>query len=166
MDWIALGENLIVIFVSILVWYSISGLFHMFLHMINSWEKIVYKIKRPKPKRYLTKVDPIYEMRECTWESGVSIHKWSLRYDVNLWIQFLLIFIPYPIEIMYWRYRHENSIYLCKKDEVVNLTEDLSKLYEDKMAPSIKEWEETKRKRKEQDNKIDELNQIFKQNYE
>ena len=47
MDWIALGENLIVIFGSILVWYCISGLFHMFLYMINSWEKIVYKIKRP-----------------------------------------------------------------------------------------------------------------------
>jgi hypothetical protein len=146
MDWTSLGQILIVIFGSLFIWFCLSGIIHIIFYVTNAWEKITLKITRPKPKRYLTKVDPIYELKDCQWDTGLSIHKWALKYVPLMWVQFFLLLIPYPIEIMYWRYRHENSMFLCKKEDVVNITEDLAKLYEDKMAPQLKEWDEISQK--------------------
>lgn len=166
MDWTTLGQILMVIFGSIFIWFCTSGIIHVILHVTNLWGKICLTIKRPKPKRYLTKVDPIYELKECSFSTDLYIHKWELEYTILFGTQLLLIFFPYPIELMYWRYQHKGLIFLCKKEEVAYVTKDLAKLYEDKMAPSIKEREEEKKKREMENKKIDALNQIFKQNYE
>lgn len=156
------------IILCVLVAYLLSLIIHLILGMTGLWDKIVWVIKLPKSKKYNNKVDPIYEIREHIWgNSDLYIYKWSLRYEkIDSFIILLLLFIPYPIFLEKFGYYVENSMYLCEKKKAIEITEDLKTIYENKMEKIRQENRIKDEKRKTVENRIDELNQIFNENYE
>ena len=150
----------------VLAWL-VSALIHIIMYFLDVWDKIAIKINLPKSKKYLTKVDPIYELRESSWDTSVYVYKWSLRYEhYDSILCLLLIIIPYPIILKKFGYYVEDSIYLCEREKVKDISEDLKTIYERKMVDINREMEIERKKKNEIENKFDELNQIFKQNYE
>lgn len=148
----------------VIVFYGVSMLVHVMLMFLNVWEKIALPIKLPKSKKYKNKVDPIYELREGDWDEGMYIYKWSLQYKFsdNLW----LLIIPYPIKIKTYGYYVENYLYICEKNKIPELGDDLKTIYETKMEKINEEEKIIKEKRDKIQNKFESLNKIFNENYE
>ena len=160
-------DIIITIIGGIFLIFLISGLINCVYFWFDWWGKIKITIRLPKPKKYLVKVDPIYELTEWdAYDSDLKIVKWSLSYDSKYFIQFLLLFIPYPVELLFWRYREERSYFLCKKEnvgEVVGtLEENFNRIHDACFIEHEKEMSIYMAK----ENKIDELNKEFKANYE
>ena len=87
---------------SLVVW-MVFGFIHMLFHIIGIWDKMAINIKLPKRKRYLTKVDPIYELCDSDW-GGYCVKKWELGYEDEFGLQMLMVFIPYPIKLLRYKY--------------------------------------------------------------
>jgi hypothetical protein len=140
----------------------------MILFLTGLWEKIYFTIQLPRSKKYETKVDPIYELRESDWDDNVYIYKWSLMYRQNeSWLMLLiLIIIPYPIILEKFGYFVEDCLYICEKKNVIELGNDLKTIYENKMEKINQEEKIKKEKKDNIKNKFDTLNQIFNENYE
>jgi hypothetical protein len=73
-------ENIGVFIIMSLVVWMIIGFVHMMLHIFNVWDRMAINIKLPKRKRFLNKVDPIYELDESNF-GGFAVRKWELGYD-------------------------------------------------------------------------------------
>lgn len=137
---------------------------HLFLYFIGVWDKISIKIRLPKSKKYKNKVDPIYELKESF--SLVYIYKWSLRYEQHVsWLAFFLLILPYPIKLYKFGYHVEGDFSISWK-ELINLDDDLKTIYESILEKTNLENKIKEEKRKNIKNKFDQLNQIFKENYE
>jgi hypothetical protein len=151
--------------VLLLVTWMILGVFHMILHAIGLWDKIVINIKLPKRKRFLNKVDPIYQLEENDF-GGYVIRKWELGYEDSFGLQMLMIFIPYPIKLLRYKYTETKHIWLGEKTNISEITEDLGELFERKWAiENAKEIEEKRILKEYQDN-LDRINKVFNENFE
>jgi hypothetical protein len=132
-------------------------------------DRIALHFKIPKQKKYLTKVDPIYEMCHDNWDRGYKVKKWSLTYEEpeNLAV-WCFIFIPYPIVFETFKYRVEDSYFLCNMDEVNLLDPDvpLEITYNEKHERWLLKDAEEKRLKDIKKNIIKSKNKIFKENYE
>ena len=73
------------VIMSLVVWMTM-GVIHMILHAIGLWDKMAINIKLPKRKRFLNKVDPIYELDESDF-GGFAVRKWELGYDDTFGLQ-------------------------------------------------------------------------------
>ena len=158
-------ENIGVLVIMSLVVWMIMGIIHMMLHIFNMWDKMAIKIKLPKRKRFLNKVDPIYELVESDFGRFV-VRKWELGYVDSFGLQMLMIYIPYPINLLRYKYIQTGHIWLGEKTELSEITEDLGDMFERIWAiENAKEIEEKRFKKEHQDN-IDRINKVFKENFE
>ena len=158
-------ENIWVLVIMSLVVWMIMGIIHMMLHIFNMWDKMAIKIKLPKRKRFLNKVDPIYELVESDFGRFV-VRKWELGYVDSFGLQMLMIYIPYPINLLRYKYIQTGHIWLGEKTELSEITEDLGDMFERIWAvENSKEIEEKRIKKEHQDN-IDRINKVFKENFE
>ena len=155
-----------IILVSLIALIVVCGLIHILLHWSGLWDKICVKIKIPKPKKFLTKVSPIYEVKDDNWNEGYFIHKYELTYRQKGGVQFLLILIPYPIEILFYEYEWCGSMFLCKNDEIETIDRDIKDIYEEKAEIQRLEYEKDKSIKDSKKNKINQLNKVFNENYE
>jgi hypothetical protein len=140
--------------------------FNIAMALIGCWNKMSVVMKFPKDKKYETKVDPIYEIREH-YGGSMFIHKWSLKYTTNVGGELLCgIFIIYPTEFLFWRYAPDENVYLCEKENLSKYESfTLKSLYEERMD-KINEENRLKQEKKNSQNKlIDNFNLEFKQNY-
>jgi hypothetical protein len=152
--------------VLLLIVWMVFGVIHMILHAIGLWDKMVIDIKLPKRKRFLNKVDPIYKLYEYSDFSGFIVSKWELGYNDTFGLQMLMVYIPYPIKLLRYKYIQTKHIRLDKKTKVSEITEDLGDLFERIWAvENAKEIEEKRIKKEHQDN-LDRINKVFNENFE
>jgi ABC-type multidrug transport system fused ATPase/permease subunit len=152
------------VIMSLVVW-MVMGVIHMILHAIGLWDKMAINIKLPKRKRFLNKVDPIYEWNESDF-GGLVVRKWELGYDDTFGLQMLMIYIPYPIKLLRYKYIQSSYIWLDEKTKLSEITEDLGDMFERIWAvENAKEIEEKRIKKEHQDN-IDRINKVFNENFE
>ena len=152
------------VIMSLVVW-MVMGVIHMILHAIGLWDKMSINIKLPKRKRFLNKVDPIYELNESDF-GGLVVRKWELGYDDTFGLQMLMIYIPYPIKLLRYKYIQSSYIWLDEKTKLSEITEDLGDMFERIWAiENAKEIEEKRFKKEHQDN-IDRINKVFNENFE
>jgi ABC-type multidrug transport system fused ATPase/permease subunit len=152
------------VIMSLVVW-MVMGVIHMILHAIGLWDKMAINIKLPKRKRFLNKVDPIYELNESDF-GGLVVRKWELGYDDTFGLQMLMIYIPYPIKLLRYKYIQSSYIWLDEKTKLSEITEDLGDMFERIWAiENAKEIEEKRIKKEHQDN-IDRINKVFNENFE
>jgi hypothetical protein len=151
--------------VLLLVTWMILGVFHMILHAIGLWDKIAINIKLPKRKRFLNKVDPIYQLEDGDF-GGYIIRKWELGYEDTFGLQMLMVYIPYPIKLLRYKYIQTKYVWLGEKTKVSEITEELGELFERKWAiENAKEIEERRILKEYQDN-LDRINKVFNENFE
>ena len=152
------------VIMSLVVW-MVMGVIHMILHAIGLWDKMSINIKLPKRKRFLNKVDPIYELNESDF-GGLVVRKWELGYDDTFGLQMLMVYIPYPIKLLRYKYVQTGHIWLGEKTKLSEITEDLGDMFERIWAvENAKEIEEKRIKKEHQDN-IDRINKVFNENFE
>lgn len=159
-------EVLAAILIITLVLFIVSGVIHILLYTLGIRKKITLKIKLPKRKKYLTKVDPIYQLRGNNYDSSYYIHKWKLGYIEQEWIELLLILIPYPIDIFVYKYEHVDVFYLCEKSGVEGINRDLKDLYEEMYEEKYAEQIAKEKENSKLQSKVDQLNKVFIENYE
>lgn len=152
------------IILSIVIWWVASGIIHLGLTHFKIWDKISYRHKKEIDPKYTTKVDPIFKFEDEEWGRGMYVSKWELGYATKDNTQFLISIIPYPIEIQYYQYKKVKSFYACDKSEVVEFATKytLEEFFDEKIRE-----EDLKRIDKERkETTIENLNKIFKENYE
>jgi hypothetical protein len=153
------------VLVMLAVVWMIMGVIHVILHAIDLWDKMAINIKLPKRKRFLNKVDPIYELDESDF-GGFAVRKWELGYDDTFGLQMLMVYIPYPIKLLRYKYIQTGHIWLDEKTKLSEITEDLGDMFERIWAvENAKEIEEKRIKKEHQDN-IDRINKVFNENFE
>jgi hypothetical protein len=158
-------ENLFIVGVMSMVVWLIIGVIHVILHCIGVWDKMAIEIKLPKRKRYKTKVTPIYQLEESDLSGGYYIRKWELGYDDEFGLQMLMVFIPYPIKLLRYKYLTNEYVYLGKI-KIEEITEDLGDMFERLWAiENVKEIEEKRILKEYQDN-LDRINKVFNENFE
>jgi hypothetical protein len=151
--------------VLLMVWWMTMGVIHMILHGVGLWDKMAINIKLPKRKRFLNKVDPIYELDESDF-GGFTVRKWELGYDDTFGLQMLMVYIPYPIKLLRYKYIQVGHIWLGEKTKLSEITEELGDMFERIWAvENAKEIEEKRIKKEHQDN-IDRINKVFNENFE
>jgi hypothetical protein len=134
--------------VMLAVVWMIMGVIHMILHAIGLWDKMVINIKLPKRKRFLNKVDPIYELDESDF-GGFAVRKWELGYDDTFGLQMLMVYIPYPIKLLRYKYIQAGHIWLDEKTKLSEITEDIGDMFERIWAVENAKEIEEKRIKKE-----------------
>jgi hypothetical protein len=153
-------------FVSIIIIYIISMVFHVIFLVFNVWEKMEINIYLPKPKKYIIKVNPIYDIEEADMDDSLFVRKWELSYNELKWLRGFLIMIPWPITIHVFRYNVVDSYYLCSRDNIKLIEGELKDIFEEKYNKNKEEYGIFLSKEKDEKNKINELNKIFNENYE
>ena len=102
------------------------------------------------------------------YENGWYIEKWEMRWGENEGTQLVTYFIlPFLIfECHTYGYKlNEYRPYICKKEEVVNINEELSSVYEKRYLELQQEQLKELEKKQTFHKKLDELNSTFKDNY-
>jgi hypothetical protein len=160
-------ETLINIVLGVFLLLLLSGTLHIILYITGLWEIIKIKVNLPKPKKYLTKVDPIYELYRDEWGEFVTIRKWSLGYnnENTIWLQLIFLLIPYPIEFFSYGYHIEDSVVACRYGQEETITEDIGIIYERNWEIIYGKEIEEKRKKELIDNVYKTANKIFNENY-
>lgn len=158
-------ENIVVVLIMLGIVWMIFGLFHVILHIFNVWDKIAIDIKLPKRKRFLTKVDPIYELCDSNF-GGHVIKKWELDYADSIGLQFLMIYVPYPINLLRYKYVNKHLVWLPDNTNISKMTEELGEIFERMWAVKNAEFIEEKRKQKEYQDNLDRFNKVFNENFE
>jgi hypothetical protein len=158
-------------FIVLLVWVAVSGLLYMMLDSTklksgkSLRDYISINIKLPKRERFLTKVDPIYELKDTDWQ-GWCIVKWELDYtDNNVGLQFLMLLLIYPINLYRYKYVAKGGIFLGDK-KYTDINVSLEEFYETQWAIENAEELEKAARRKNLKDKRDNLNKVFNENYE
>lgn len=156
------------LFIITFCWIISCLIINTFFMIMPFYKKIVLDIYLPKPKKYLVKVNPIYELRQENYGSNYYIHKWELEYYINEMGGFFNAFlIPYPINFFTYRYEKVNSIMFGKEPEIENVTyEEMVKFYETENEEYIKEYEESKKETNKLITKINLINKTFNENYD
>lgn len=162
-------EILLVTFIGLFVWVLFNAALYVFSSAIlgENKEKFKKTVRLPIPKRFKTKVNPIYEIKRDSFGGDYYIFKYSLRYSRNnLYDMFCFFLIPYPITFETYGYNLEGECGLGDDVEVCVLEDSLEEFYEkqDKIEKQKKQ-KENEEKNKLQ-NKLHVLNKTFKENYE
>jgi hypothetical protein len=151
----------------LIIWFGLGLIINSWFSKYNWYTKIKYIHKFKIPKRFKTKVSPIYKIETSDWDgSKMVIKKWSLQYYEKDIHQILSIFLIYPTQFLSYGYQLEDSVFLCKREDVESIKGTLEENYEKIWNEKNKEYLEEciiKNKRKEHINK---LNEIFTKNYE
>lgn len=125
-------------------------------------------VKIPKPRKFRTKrLSPIYKLTQDMYENWY-IEKWEMRWGENEGAHFVTYFIlPFLIvECHTYGYKlNEYILYVCKKEEVVNINEELSSIYEKRYLELQQEQLKELEKKQTFHKKVDELNSTFNDNY-
>lgn len=130
-------------------------------------KKYSLKIKLPIPKKYKTKVNPIYEISFSYLSDYYYIHKHSLGYEENESLGFFsFILIPYPIKIETYQYNQEEGLFFGDEKFVDNFQGSVEVFYENKMRIKREKFELELQKENKLQNKLNTLNKTFKENYE
>lgn len=147
-------------------WFIFSSVINLIPYTINLWGKMSIKINAPRPKRYKTKVDPIYKITLGFNRDSYFVEKYELRYETNDFAQLLLLLIPYPIELNFFGYHFVSSYFVCKKSEIDFIEEDLKDIYERKHDTATYTTQLRNIEKIKIQNKEDNLNKVFNENYE
>lgn len=154
-----------------ILWFAISGMICLLLDAtpikegVSLRNYIAINIRLPKRSRFLTKVDPVYEL-VGTWDGWV-IRKWSLEYSDNSFaIAFFSLFLVYPVNFYRYTYVEKGIIYLPKNLKVADIDRSLKEIYEEQWMVENADRLAEEAKQKAKEDKIDKLNKIFIENYE
>lgn len=159
-------EVCFVSFFILLIWLIVGMSFHSVIRGVKFFERIKIRIRRKDENKYRNKVNPIYRIRESSWGTEMYIDKWSLKYNNKEWVDILLFFIPYPIEVLFWGYSIDDSVYICDKKNISNITGTLEHNYEKLWNEKNDELNMKLKIRESQEQKIQELNETFLNNHE
>ena len=125
------------------------------------------KIKLPKNKKYVGKVNPIYRVVECL--DGYAVEKYELGYNEKFLFIFLMFCLfPYPVKLYFYGYVQGNylvEITLENNDSISTLNKPIEEIYEKKMEKIEKNNKEIIKRQTDDENKIKELNKTFNENY-
>ena len=150
-----------------MVWLCIGFGIRVFLMKRSWYGKILITYRLRIPKRFKTKVDPIYELTDSNWDGNrMIIKKWSLKEYEKDWHELLSSLLLYPIKFISYGYQLEDSVLLCERSELENVQGTLEENYERIWGKNNAEHlrdEEIRNKRK---NIINNLNQTFNENFE
>ena len=140
--------------------------------VLNMADIFRINIKLPKNnKKYLNKVDPIYEIYEGGWGNTVILNKYEIKYDYNEDSIINFIFsclIPLNINFINYGY-HKNEFYYV--DYVNDLTyyktlDIVIAKYEEEYKKHNDKIEEAKNLAYKKENLTKKLNNVFRENYE
>lgn len=158
--------NLSLILSLALIWVIVCSFINLML--LYKRDKIALKIKLPKQKKYLSKVDPIYNLELTEYFSHYHVHRYTIGYnESNFCLILSFMLFPYPVQILRYSYFESKfEFYVCDYEDVKEITRPLSEIYEEKLkytiGEALKETEiDTKNK-----NIVKSLNKIFNENYE
>ena len=158
-------ENLFIVGVMSMIVWVVIGFFHMLLHTAGVWDKMALEIKLPKRKRYKTKVTPIYQLEESDLSGGYYIIKWELSYEDDFGLQMLMVFIPYPIKLLRYKYVVAGTVSLGNI-KIEEITEDIGITFERLWWVGHAKEIEEKRIRDEYKANLNRINKVFNENYE
>ena len=158
--------NFILDGLAFLALYSVFAfLLHIILYFLEIRDKIAVNIKLPKRKRFLAKVDPIYELLDDEW-NGWYIRKWELGYsDTSDGLLLLMHLVPYPVNLLQYKYVATGVIYL-NDVKYTDINVSLKEYYEAQWFIENAAQIEIDARKKELKNKRDNLNKVFNENYE
>jgi hypothetical protein len=158
-------EYLIVIGIVSFIWAFACMVLNVIYMMFNIGR---INIKLPKDKKYDGKVDPIYEVKQDSYDDYYSVHKWELGYEEAEGLTMLsIVTIPLPVMVYRYGYNHVNSYKICELGEIYNITPVyMIDFFEQKWEEQLKETEEWKLRRNKKENHLDILNKTFNENYE
>lgn len=140
--------------------------YHSFISRFRWYDKIKWTIHLKNEKKFGDKVSPIYKLNQGNWDDKMYIEKWSLKYHDKDITDMFCFLIPYPIKILFWGYTHDDSVYICKKNDVLNIVGTLEENYERIWKEKNKEYCEREKELDKRRKKIDQLNEVFLKNYE
>lgn len=153
------------LFLGLLVSQIVLAFYALLVMIINcSIKELSLRFKISPPKRFKTKVTPIYEV--TTYEetsSYFSIGKYELAwidFDSNNSRFYLLPFVT-----LFQRYRYKAVDFFDFEQKLEENT-DIENLFEEKFAEKNKKQIEKETAEKREKDKIDSLNKVFKENYE
>ena len=163
--------------VAIIVYSIICFIGYAFIILIintvlNMADIFRIKIKLPKNnKKYLNKVDPIYEIYEGGFGNTVILNKYEIKYayDEDSVINFIFSCL-FPLNINFITYGyHKNKFYYV--DYMNDLTyyktlDNVITKYEEEYKKHNNIIEEAKNLTNKKENLTKQLNKVFKENYE
>jgi hypothetical protein len=151
----------------LIIWMFSCITTNTFFYICDLVDKVKLTIKLPMRKKYLTKVDPIFKMYQHEYDNHYYVGKWVLMYkditNVNIW---LFLLFPYPIDLQFYKFYEVNSYFLCKPENVTDLSGDLESIYNVLEHKDKLKIEKEEKEKNAKNTKIKELNKIFKENYE
>ena len=151
-------------------YFMLFIIFILILHVVymvcGLWDNYPITIRLPKRKRFTIKVSPIYKLKKQEYDSDyVLIEKWELGWVDKVYL--LCVLFPYPLMFKIWKYNHVGNVCVGKDNScIMEITEDLETIFERKWIINNAEWEESRRKDKEKEDKFNSLNKVFNENYE
>lgn len=158
----ALGTVLI-----LMVWLVFGLSVSSFFSRFKWYNKIKFIHKFKIPKRYKSKVTPIYELVESDWDGHrLVIKKWSLQYYEPEIYQILSLMLIYPTKFLRYGYQFEDSVFLCLKKDIESLNGTLEENYERIWGEQNKEYQEEVRVKNTRNKMIEDLNKTFLENFE
>lgn len=151
----------------LILWFVIGLIINSWFSRYNWYTKIKYIHKFKNSKRFETKVSPIYKIETSDWDgSKMVIKKWSLQYYEKDIHQILSIFLIYPTQFLSYGYQLEDSVFLCKREDVGSIKGTLEENYEIIHNKNNKKYHEECVIRNKREEHINKLNEIFTKNYE
>lgn len=158
---------IILIVFFLLLWLCAGLILQYVLKKLSIYDKILYTHKFKIPEKYSVKKSPIYELVDNEWNTGsFYIKKWSLQYYEKEGHMFLSIFLLYPTLFLTYGYQVEDTVFLCEKKDIENITGTLEDNYERIWASENEEYLTKRALKDKQHELVDLLNKEFIENYE
>jgi len=159
-------EYLEVGLVSLLVYVLIMMIIQIIYMLTGLFNKLVVTIQIPKQKKFKKRTTPIYELKEGSYDTNFSVHKWELKYDKSDWSLVSSLLIPYPIHLERFKYVHVGSYNVCERKDVDKYSmEMIIEIYEEKHKKDLEEHEEYVTEREKRNDHLSKVNNTFNQNY-
>lgn len=146
--------------------FILGMMYHSFFSRFDWYNKIKWTIYFKNEKKFGQKASPIYKLNQTDWSREMFIEKWTLKYYNKELTDLLCFLSPYPIVILFWGYSHDDSVYICEKEDVLKIVGTLEENYERIWAEKNKEYIQREKELSERRKKIEQLNEVFIKNYE
>jgi hypothetical protein len=161
-----IGEYVLIGFFILLLISIINGVIHVTLMSTNLYDRLLITLRIPIQKKYQGKTSPIYEFKENSFDTNYSVRKWELKYTRSELSFLILLLIPYPIEILRYKYVYVGAYNVCERNEVHKYTqEDIIRIYEEKYQIDVEEHKKYVEETKKREEHLTQINKTFNQNY-
>lgn len=159
-------EYFIIGFVSLMAYVLFVLIIQIIYMSTGLYEKLMVTIQIPKQKKFKERTTPIYELKENTYDTNFSVHKWELKYTKSDWTLLTSSLIPYPIYLERFKYVHVGSYHICERKDVDKYDmEKIIEIYEEKYKKDLEEHEKYVSDTKKRNDHLSKVNNTFNQNF-